>query len=79
MRSKAQPAASATLLPAAVLSFVRYKSAVWFHTDEQKSTAESRLKDYGVDHLVDVDEAKSWHDAEDYHQKYYKKSSCAVQ
>ena len=37
------------------------------------------LQDYGVDHLVDVDEAKSWHDAEDYHQKYYKKSSCAVQ
>jgi hypothetical protein len=23
------------------------------------------LQDYGVDHVVDVDEAKSWHDAEE--------------
>ena len=60
-------------------SKAQYKSAVWYHSDEQKKVVEERLQDYGVDHVVDVDEAKSWHDAEDYHQKYYTKANCAVQ
>lgn len=60
-------------------SKAQYKSAVWYHSDEQKKVVEARLQDYGVSHVVDVDEVKSWHDAEDYHQKYYQKANCAVQ
>jgi len=58
-------------------SKAQYKSAIWYHDEEQRAVAEAAIKAKG-EAFVDVDEAKDWHDAEDYHQKYYKKSGCVI-
>lgn len=50
----------------------QYKSAIWYHDDEQKLAAEHALKQRNVEH-VDLQPATKWHDAEEYHQKYYEK------
>eukprot|EP00439_Symbiodinium_sp_Y106_P026927 s3528_g3.t1 len=59
-------------------SKAQYKSAIWYHNEEQRKIAESRMEETGAAPVVDVDEAKPWYDAEDYHQKYYDKQNCAV-
>jgi len=50
----------------------QYKSAVWYHDEEQKNLAEAAVKARGGK-FVDVDPAPEWHDAERYHQKYLEK------
>lgn len=58
---------------------VQYKSAVWVHSDEQKDIVEKSLQEKG-EAWVDVEVAKDWYDAEQYHQKYYSKGvSCNQQ
>ncbi|CAE7209672.1 Peptide methionine sulfoxide reductase MsrA [Symbiodinium microadriaticum] len=59
-------------------SKAQYKSAIWYHNDEQRKIAEQRMEETGAAPVVDVDEAKPWYDAEDYHQKYYDKQNCTV-
>mmetsp|Transcript_4076 Transcript_4076/g.6436 ORF Transcript_4076/g.6436 Transcript_4076/m.6436 type:complete len:111 (-) Transcript_4076:153-485(-) len=54
----------------------QYKSAIWYENEEQKRIAEESIKD---SRSIDLDKAPSWHDAEDYHQKYYTKKDCCVQ
>lgn len=56
---------------------VQYKSAIWYHSDEQKRAIEASLEAIaarkGKVPDVDVLPARSWHDAEGYHQKYNKR------
>ena len=56
----------------------QYKSAIWYHTDEQKKVAEQMLKQISSKSnkpvATDLAPATQWTDAEDYHQKYYQKS-----
>jgi len=54
----------------------QYKSAIWVHNEKQKQQAEAVAKASGG--IIDIEAAKDWHDAEDYHQKYYQKG-CSVQ
>lgn len=55
----------------------QYKSAIWYHNEDQKKVAEDLMDAAGAASLH-VDEAKDFHDAEDYHQKYMSKG-CGVQ
>lgn len=49
----------------------QYRSAILYHDEEQKETAEKVLKSKRVPKDLDVLEpASHWHDAEEYHQKY---------
>eukprot|EP00411_Alexandrium_monilatum_P107305 CAMPEP_0175768778 /NCGR_PEP_ID=MMETSP0097-20121207/70609_1 /TAXON_ID=311494 /ORGANISM="Alexandrium monilatum, Strain CCMP3105" /LENGTH=207 /DNA_ID=CAMNT_0017078911 /DNA_START=20 /DNA_END=641 /DNA_ORIENTATION=- len=50
----------------------QYKSAVWYHNEEQKQSAEAAAEATG-NAWVDLDEAQDFHAAEEYHQKYYQK------
>jgi len=61
----------------------QYKSAVWYHDEQQKERLEALLGPSLA--VIDVEPAKAaaqdgadWHDAEEYHQKYYKKQGCSV-
>lgn len=58
-------------------SKVQYKSAIWYHDEEQKAVAEAAVKQVGT-RYVDIEPSKKWHDAEEYHQKYYAKTGCSV-
>lgn len=57
----------------------QYKSAVWVHSQEQHAIAEESAKRRGKANRLQVISAQPWHDAEEYHQKYYKKNGCCVQ
>lgn len=57
----------------------QYKSAIWYHNEEQKQAAEEFLKSRNQQARVDLDPAKAWNDAEDYHQKYQQKGGCVLQ
>lgn len=54
----------------------QYKSAVWYHDEEQKEKLETTLGPALA--VIDLEPAKEWYDAEEYHQKYYKKQGCSV-
>jgi len=58
-------------------SKAQYKSAIWYHSDEQKKVVEKQVAQRG-DAWSDVEGAQEWYDAEGYHQKYYTKG-CSVQ
>lgn len=53
----------------------QYKSAIWVHDEEQKATVEKVLKSHNSEaaRYTDVKPVLAWHDAEEYHQKYYEK------
>jgi len=59
----------------------QYKSAIFYHSEEQKSTAEDskeklgKSKRYKLPIYTKVLKAMPFYPAEDYHQDYYKKSS----
>lgn len=58
----------------------QYKSAIWFHSEEQKKVAERVLKkqtqrDADMAKYVGLAPIGTFHDAEEYHQKYYQKKS----
>merc|ERR1711904_163333 len=50
----------------------QYKSAIWYHTEEQRLAIEKSLQaieaKMGRRPPLDVLAAKDWHDAEEYHQ-----------
>lgn len=57
----------------------QYKSAVWYHSDEQRQAVERAIAGlkakYGLRQIATtVDPARDWYDAEEYHQKYIEKS-----
>jgi len=57
----------------------QYMSAIWYHGDEQKKAA-IKVRDEHQKHMSDkivteIAPAGVWTDAEEYHQKYYKKNS----
>jgi peptide-methionine (S)-S-oxide reductase len=58
----------------------QYRSAIFYHTPEQKATAEQVIQELTADHLWDnpiVTEVKPFEQfymAEDYHQEYFKKN-----
>eukprot|EP00747_Dinoflagellata_sp_TGD_P082549 gnl/TRDRNA2_/TRDRNA2_161739_c0_seq3.p2 gnl/TRDRNA2_/TRDRNA2_161739_c0~~gnl/TRDRNA2_/TRDRNA2_161739_c0_seq3.p2 ORF type:complete len:144 (+),score=31.83 gnl/TRDRNA2_/TRDRNA2_161739_c0_seq3:89-520(+) len=60
-----------------IQSIPQYKAAIWYHNDEQKQEIETSMQaiaaSTGRTPQVDVFPATAWHDAEEYHQKYYKK------
>lgn len=61
-------------------SIPQYKAAIWYHSEDQKLAAEASLEAAAKAQpgkkrpVVDVLPAGEWHDAEEYHQKYYYKS-----
>ena len=56
----------------------QYKSAIWYHTEQQKEVAEQMIKAISSKSskpvATDLAPATHWTDAEDYHQNYYHKS-----
>lgn len=53
----------------------QYKSAIWYHDEEQREIAEAVCKANGNrGAMVDVGKEQPWWDAEEYHQKFYQKS-----
>lgn len=54
---------------------VQYKSAIWVHSEEQRKVAEEMADKKGKTGKLQIMDAKEWHDAEGYHQKYYKGSA----
>jgi len=56
----------------------QYRSAIMFHDQDQKDAAERMLQEQKNSTYANLSEllqpAKSWHDAEEYHQKYTEKS-----
>ena len=57
----------------------QYKSAIWVHNPEQRTVAEEVAKQHGKQGRLQIMDEQPWHDAEDYHQKYYKKNGCCLQ
>ena len=53
----------------------QYLSAVWAQDAEQASVASRIAREHGKEDGVPVLAAATWHDAEDYHQKYYEKQT----
>lgn len=53
----------------------QYKSAIWYHNDEQRATAEEALqiRKYSAK-FITLAPATEWHDAEEFHQKYHEKT-----
>mmetsp|Transcript_19885 Transcript_19885/g.48329 ORF Transcript_19885/g.48329 Transcript_19885/m.48329 type:complete len:88 (-) Transcript_19885:91-354(-) len=54
----------------------QYKSAIWYHDDEQKAIIDRSMADQQKKKgafKMDVLPACQWWDAEGYHQKYYAK------
>lgn len=66
-------------------SKVQYKTAIWYHTEEQQKAIEESIGEFstrsGRQPKIDVLPASKWYDAEGYHQKYYQKGggNCCVQ
>eukprot|EP00811_Abedinium_folium_P002937 NODE_12703_length_1208_cov_9.185939.p3 GENE.NODE_12703_length_1208_cov_9.185939~~NODE_12703_length_1208_cov_9.185939.p3 ORF type:complete len:111 (+),score=31.16 NODE_12703_length_1208_cov_9.185939:261-593(+) len=54
-------------------SKVQYKNAIWVHTEEQRAVAKEGADARRVQ--LDIEDAKPWHDAEEYHQKYFARKS----
>ena len=56
----------------------QYKSAIWYHSDDQKQIAEQMIKRISSTSskpvATDLAPATQWTDAEEYHQKYYSRS-----
>ena len=57
----------------------QYKSAIWYHTEEQRLAIEKSLQAIEAKHgrrpTLDVLPAQDWHDAEEYHQHYVAKQT----
>ena len=55
----------------------QYRSAVFYHSDEQKDVAEALLKLLGepISSIVSIERAGEFYRAEEYHQKYIEKTS----
>ena len=53
----------------------QYMSAVWTQSEEQAKIATKVAKRLGKQDAVPILPSASWHDAEDYHQKYYEKQT----
>jgi len=51
----------------------QYMSAVWSVDEQQAAIATRVAKELGKESSVPIMPAAPWHDAEDYHQKYYEK------
>jgi peptide-methionine (S)-S-oxide reductase len=55
----------------------QYRSAIFYHTPEQKAIAEQKIKDLNADHLwpnpivTEVTPFTEFFPAEDYHQEYF--------
>ena len=58
-------------------SGTQYRSAIFYHTPEQKKTAEevmaafAREKVYANPIVTELNPAATWYEAEDYHQEYF--------
>jgi len=52
----------------------QYRSAIFYHTDEQKLTAQARIAKLGTSVATALEPASFWTDAEEYHQQYIKKA-----
>jgi len=63
-------------------SKAQYKSAIWFHDEEQRKAAEEVIQtksaEKGYEVPTDLEGETEWYDAEGYHQKYYTKKGCSV-
>jgi len=63
-------------------SKAQYKSAIWTNSDEQAAVVEKKIAEFQDETsrqvVTDVEPAKDWYDAEDYHQKYIQKQSGRV-
>ena len=57
----------------------QYRSAIFYHTDEQKQMAEKACKDRGaLGAYVSVEKASDFYRAEEYHQKYVEKQMSGI-
>mmetsp|Transcript_153449 Transcript_153449/g.267472 ORF Transcript_153449/g.267472 Transcript_153449/m.267472 type:complete len:83 (+) Transcript_153449:458-706(+) len=52
---------------------VQYKDAIWTHSKKQQEIAAARAAEKGVENRLDIEDSKPFYDAEQYHQKFYKK------
>jgi peptide-methionine (S)-S-oxide reductase len=63
----------------------QYRSAIFFHNEEQQRIAnESKLalqnsKPFDMDIVTEINQAQTFYPAEDYHQNYYKKNPLRYQ
>jgi len=59
----------------------QYRSAIFYHSPEQKATAEQLIRDLNARHawkhpiVTEVTEASTFYPAEDYHQEYFQNNS----
>lgn len=57
----------------------QYKSAIWYHDEEQRQLAEQKKKEVtrlrGTNVVTEILPATTWYDAEEYHQQYISKQS----
>jgi peptide-methionine (S)-S-oxide reductase len=59
-------------------SKVQYRSAIFYHSEEQRATAETMKTEFERRRgmcTTAVDPAGEWYDAEEYHQQFLKKRS----
>jgi len=49
----------------------QYKSAIWYHSQEQKDIADEAARQRGKKDVLEIERAQPWYDAEGYHQKWY--------
>ena len=57
----------------------QYRSAIFYHTEEQKQMAEKACKERGsVGGYVSVEKASDFYRAEEYHQKYVEKQMSGI-
>jgi peptide-methionine (S)-S-oxide reductase len=59
----------------------QYRSAIFFHSDEQRATAErskaAAQADFADPIVTEITEASTYYEAEDYHQDYYRLNTSA--
>lgn len=65
----------------------QYRSAIFYHSDEQKSSAMASKEElqrsgkYGREIVTEIEPASTFYMAEEYHQQYYEKrglAGCAI-
>ncbi|HLX83380.1 MAG TPA: peptide-methionine (S)-S-oxide reductase MsrA, partial [Terriglobales bacterium] len=52
----------------------QYRSAIFYHSEEQKATAQEMIRELGPAVVTEVRPAEKFYVAEDYHQEYFRKN-----
>jgi len=52
----------------------QYRSAIFYHNDEQKAVVHEMIRELGPSVVTEVRPAETFYPAEDYHQEYFRKN-----